>query len=282
MILMGDFNKNLLNEHRDIEWDNFVTSLGFNQLVCDPTRVTDTSSTLIDQIYTNSEENIANVHVCKISISDHYAIFGNRKQNNCIKSNTHQTITYRSFKNFGESRFISDMHDIPWETIEYFNDINEIVEIWNKMFLEIVNKHAPLKSHRIKRKYQPNWLTPQILDCIKERDICKLNGKMDEYRLLRNKVSTMIDTAKKEAYQTKVEEGKDDQRSIWKLFKQFGMSEKGTTKVNNFEIKINNDIISDDQDIANIFNDYFVNIPSKLKEPIQPSEFKLLHNFVDS
>ena len=85
--------------------------------------------------------------------------------------NNHQIITYRSFKNFDESRFISDMHDIPWETIEYFNDINEIVEVWNNMFLEIVNKHAPLKSHRIKRKYQPDWLTPQILDCIKKNGI---------------------------------------------------------------------------------------------------------------
>ena len=46
---------------------------------------------------------------------------------------------------------------------------------------------------------------------------------MDEYRILRNKVSTMIDTAKKEAYQTKIEEGKDDPRSVWKLFKQFGI-----------------------------------------------------------
>ena len=112
-----------------------------------------------------------------------------------------------------------------------------------KCSFQIVNKHAPLKSHRIKRKYQPDWLTPQIVDCIKEPDKCKLNGKMDEYRLLRNKVSTMIDTAKKEAYQTKVEEGKDDPRSIWKLSKQFGICKKGTSKVNNFEIKINNDII---------------------------------------
>ena len=94
--------------------------------------------------------------------------------------------------------------------------------------------------------------------------------------MLRNKVSTMIDKAKTETYQTKVEEGKDDPRSIWKLFKQFGASKKGTSKVNNFEIKTNNDIISDDLDIANVFNNYFVNIPSKLKEPIQPSEFKLL------
>ena len=209
-------------------------------------------------------------------------MFGNRKLNNFVKSNTHQTITYRSFKNFDESKFICDMCEVPWETIEYFNDIDEIVEVWNKMFLEVVNKHAPLKSHRIKRKYQPDWLTPQILDCIKERDKCKISGRMDEYRLLRNRVSTMIDLAKKETYQTKVEEGKDDPRSIWKLFKQFGTTKKGTSKVNNFEIKINNNIISNDLDIANVFNDYFVNIPSKLKEPIQPSEFKLLQNFVDS
>ena len=31
---------------------------------------------------------------------------------------------------------------------------------------------------------------------------------MDEHRLLRNKVSTMIDTAKKEAYQTKLRKEK--------------------------------------------------------------------------
>ena len=207
IILLGDFNKNLLNEHKDKEWENFTTSLGLSQLVCDPTRVTETSSTLIHHIYTNFDENITHVHVCKISISDHYAIFGNRKLNNCVKSNTHQTITYRSFKNFDENRFISDMQTVPWETIEYFNDINEIVEVWNTMFLEVVNKHAPLKSHRIKRKYQPDWLTPQILDCIKERDKCKVSGKIDEYRILRNRVSMMIDSAKKETYQTKVEEG---------------------------------------------------------------------------
>ena len=92
----------------------------------------------------------------------------------------------------------------------------------------------------------------------------------------------MIDTAKKEAYQTKIEEGKDDPRSIWKLFKQIGMYKKGSSKLNNFKIKKDNDIISDDLDIANVFNEYFVNIPSKLKEPVQPSDFERLHNFVDS
>ena len=60
------------------------------------------------------------------------------------------------------------------------------------------------------------------------------------------------------------------------------MYKKGTMKVNNFEIKMDNAIISDDPDITNVFNDYFENIPSKLKEPIQQSKFELLHNYVDS
>ena len=40
---------------------------------------------LVFVMYTNFDENITRVHVCKISISDHYAIVGNRKLNNCVK-----------------------------------------------------------------------------------------------------------------------------------------------------------------------------------------------------
>ena len=94
------------------------------------------------------------------------------------------------------------------------------------MFLEVINKHAPIKLHRIKRKYQPTWLIPQILDCIKDRNKCKVSGKMDENRLLKNRVSKMIDSAKKETYQMKTEEDKNDPRSVWKLFQQFGTNKR--------------------------------------------------------
>ena len=174
-----------------------------------------TSSTLNDHIYTNFDENISRVHVCKIPISDHYAVFGNRQLNNCIKTNTHQTVAYRSFKNFEETMFINDLREVSWETIEAFEDINETVEVWDNMFLEVVNKHAPIKSHRTKRNYQPAWLTPQILDCIKQRNKCKVSWKMDVYLHIRNRVSKMIDSAKNETYQMKIEEGKNDPRSVW-------------------------------------------------------------------
>ena len=67
-ILLGHLNKNLLNEEIDRDWGTFITSLGLTQLVSEPTRVTKDSTTLIDHIYTNNEENIQHVSVKQICL----------------------------------------------------------------------------------------------------------------------------------------------------------------------------------------------------------------------
>ena len=56
------------------DWGNFTISLGLSQLVCEPTRVTKDSATLIDHIYTNNEETIQHVNVKQLCLSDHYAV----------------------------------------------------------------------------------------------------------------------------------------------------------------------------------------------------------------
>ena len=57
-----------------------------------------------------------------------------------------------------------------------------MVNVWNSLFLETLNKHAPEKSHRIKKKYQPDCLTPEVLDAMKERDKYKINGNIEAYK----------------------------------------------------------------------------------------------------
>ena len=76
----------------------------------------------------------------------------------------------------------------------------------------------------------------------------------------------------------KIEERKNNPRSVWKLFQQFGTNKKRSSNDSNFEIKVNDNIISNDQDIVNAFNDFIVNIPSKLKEHIKPNYFKTILN----
>ena len=57
VVLLGDFNINVLHkEGIDMKAEQFLTSLqclGMQQLITSPTRVTKTTSSLIDHVYTN-------------------------------------------------------------------------------------------------------------------------------------------------------------------------------------------------------------------------------------
>ena len=78
--LMDDYNFNLLKcEKHDLNGQFFdvITSNGFLPIITCPTRVTATSATLIDNIFTN---NIIDVStslqgLCVNDLSDHYPIF---------------------------------------------------------------------------------------------------------------------------------------------------------------------------------------------------------------
>ena len=136
--------------------------------------------------------------------------------------------------------FRNELFDVPWENIENSANVSDMVQVWNSLFLEIVNKYAPLKQHRVKKSRQPDWLNPDILDTITERNKCKINGNIKDYKQLRNKISTMIKSAKQSMYKTKLEEGKDNPSSIWKLFRELGAGKKSKSQENILGIYVDN------------------------------------------
>ena len=105
IILLRDFKKNLFEDNLDREWQNLTLSFRLTQMILQPTRVIPNSKTLKDHIYTSTEENISCVNVKELTVSDHYAIFGNHKINSFVHKHSHQTITCRSFKHFDEIVF---------------------------------------------------------------------------------------------------------------------------------------------------------------------------------
>ena len=55
IIVLGDFNVDLKNASASTRWiKSVITPLGLSQLIKDPTRVEERSSTLIDHLYTNN------------------------------------------------------------------------------------------------------------------------------------------------------------------------------------------------------------------------------------
>lgn len=161
-------------------WTDYMEPCGLNQLISEPTRVTVDTSTLIDHVYSNCAENVNSINVPKIGLSDHYPIFFTRKLHVQPPKNKHYTILYRSFRNFDEANFADDLQTVPWDTIKLFDDTDDILEAWSDLFLQVVDKHVPIKQHRVKHKNQPLWITPEILDAIKSRDRHKSLGNTDE------------------------------------------------------------------------------------------------------
>ena len=103
ILVLGDFNIDLLKPHSSR--DSAITLLGLTQLAKSPTRITQTSSTLIGHIYTNNPHVITEVSVPDLSISDHCPISCSRsiKLPKC-EPKTHSYISFRSFKLFNKAR----------------------------------------------------------------------------------------------------------------------------------------------------------------------------------
>lgn len=279
--LMGDFNRDLMQENIKNPWLEYMESFGLFQTINTPTRITDQSATLIDHIYSNTQCNIMMTKVPKLGLSDHFPVFLSRKTN-CSNGpkNTHFTISYRSFKHFNENSFVNDLKSTPWDIVKVFDDTNDSVEIWSSLFSDIINKHLPLRKHRVKRKQQPKWLTANIIDAIKTRDRFKSINNQEQYKLWRNKVSKMIKLSKKQQFSDIINENANNPASIWKLFKELGASKRNSgTSI--LSLKINDEIIKNSSDIASEFNKFFVSVAVKIKEPIVPSKFEKLKAFCD-
>ena len=101
----------------------------------------------------------------------------------------------------------------------------------------MVDKNIPIKHHRVKRKTQPEWLSPDILDAMKTRDRHKALGNDTEYKSWRNKVNKLIKQSKKDQYQTYIENNKNNPGSIYKLFQEVGAG-KGLVRDPTFLLSI--------------------------------------------
>ena len=281
MLLLGDFNKDLSNPQVKTQWLDYMNSHGMSQHVKEATRVVpNVSSTLIDHIYSNFSENIQFVDAPKIGLSDHYPIFFTRKVNSHIPKATHHTIKYRSFKNFDEAKFNEDLKSIPWDVIKVFDTADDALDTWYSLYSEAVDKHVPLKQHRVKKVNQPNWLTPDIVDAIKTRDHFKAIGNNTEFKIWRNKVVKLIKQSKKINYERLIEEGKNQPTTIWKMFNELGAGKRRSNSSNNINsLKIGNLETEDPLEISNAFNDFFINIADNIKEPTESSNHELLRDF---
>ena len=48
--------------------------------------------------------------------------------------------------------------------IELLEIVDTMLDVWYSFLNDVIDKHAPIKTHRIKNEVQPEWVTSDILD----------------------------------------------------------------------------------------------------------------------
>ena len=171
LVLFGDFNINYVDGLSDKNtWNCMTNYYNLVQLVTDYTRVTQTSATIIDHIYTNSKQHIHEINIAKETLSDHYLVCFTRKtkkQAKLFNSYYHfvslfQTYEWRriSFWSLTTSSNSSSIFWQPWSC-------TRIHLYFTQLFTEVLNKHAPIRQKRVKHSHQPDWFTSEIANAIK-------------------------------------------------------------------------------------------------------------------
>ena len=144
--LMGDLNCDMIATRYDNDTRKLVSITdiyGLQQLITEPTRIIPTSATLIGVIFTNCPDRVWCSGVCHISISDHSLVFAYRKLSINGTSRGHNVITYRNFRKFNRENFRNDVASQSWDQIYCSSNPNDMWLQWKRLFLSIVDKHAP-------------------------------------------------------------------------------------------------------------------------------------------
>ena len=294
VLIMGDLNVDLIKHDQDEIGQSIVDAAadhGFIQVISRPTRVTDHSATLIDHIYTNKIHRLVSSNVITLDISDHLATniivsldsnfdraasIGIRRPNS--ESDASESSEYRIFNEVNDAQFINYIAEENWDIpndLDANGKYNKFAEIYNKHY----NNAYPLKSKRIRRKHErvdpKPWITAWLEDACHRKNT--LYHKYINDPTIANKITYQkmnkftekhIDIAKNKYYTKYFNEYKDNSRKQWQMINSLLNRKKSRIKINKL-IDENGQEITNDNDIADKFNEYFSNIASNLKSGIE-------------
>ena len=91
--------------------------------------------------------------ILETHVSDHYLVFSVLILK--MPKPAPIYITARNYKNYDWHSFLEDLTQINWSENTLIDDCNEKVDHFNLCFQNVLNKHAPLKSMKIRYRQCP-------------------------------------------------------------------------------------------------------------------------------
>ena len=262
-IILGDFNVRSNNwwqgdtqTSEGSQIDYLTTSYGFQQLISEPTHILKNSSSCIDLIFTDQPNLITdsgthpslhpnchhNIIFCKINLK-------------IIYPPPYRRLVW-DFKRANISSIRKAIKMVDWQFTFLNKDTHEQVSIFNEILMNIFSNYIPHKYVTIDDR-DPPWMTEKIKNKINLKKSLYKSNKFIELQKLSTEISTLISNRKEKYYHNlslKLNDPKTSAKTYWSILKCFYNNSKIPLIP---PLKVDNKIVSDFTEKANLFNDFF-------------------------
>ena len=280
--IMGDLNINLLNHNSHNATSNFLnTLLSHSQLplITLPTRISETSATLLDHIYSNSNPDLKECGIIYSSLSDHLPVFSLTKCPHKTDIPESQPILIRNTSFENKAKFREKLQLNDWTSIMINEDPVTAFSEFSSTLKNIYEDSFPLiesKPNKTKIPINP-WFTSALLVSRKNKEKLfkkkMLNPNPINIAAFRNYNSvyrSLIKKAKASYFYSKFQEYSKDIKKTWTLLNSIISSKKKSHSVPDI-FTDNNQTFVGSSEIAEGFNDFFVNVGPRLSSYIPES-----------
>ena len=285
--ICGDYNIDILkmcsNNNYNTFYENVISS-SFAPKITLPTRICDTTSTLIDNIYTNVLDKSHTSGILIRPISDHQMYFCIMNENYMKPAIAQKYVEVEVFnveaiENFKTEIANLEIHDKLDKTLN--RDPNHNYEIFSTLLQNAKSKHIPkrIKKFNKRRHKKERWMTDELLaQVIKKNEMyvdwkttpithpdyekVKFNFKGYEKIVLKG-----IERAKRDYFDRVFLAYKCDMKRTWQVISETLNRNKSKHDMPSLFTRERRDL-GDASEIANAFNTYFANIGKNLSSQI--------------
>ena len=170
---MGYYNIYIMNYETHSLTGEFVdvmSSNAFMPLITRPTRVTATSATLIDNIFTNNFQNFRDSFqgILVTDISDHYPVFYINRVNKL--SEVEMFVENRIYNDKNKQAFFSELQNIDWSELCNSSETQSSFDLLHNQLSALHNKHFPKVRKKIRYNNKKPWLSEGLRNSIKHKN----------------------------------------------------------------------------------------------------------------
>ncbi|XP_065658504.1 uncharacterized protein LOC136083020 [Hydra vulgaris] len=285
----GDFNIDLINHASNNNVNNFInTLLQYNLIpsINKPTRVTNNSSTLLDNIITNNHlNNSLYTGIIKTDLSDHFPTF--LVTNNILfNSILSQSIIFRRQINENSVKKFHNLlkDNVDWNLVLQSHDVNNAYDLFLNQFCKLYDKAFPEKKITVKTKtVLTPWMSNGLLKSSKRKQ--KLYDKYLKKKTYKNEMTyknyknifeKIKRNSKKLYYAKLLSQATGNTKKTWSVIKEILGKNIYARNILPKKITIDKNTIYDKSIIAEKLNSFFTNTGPNLalKIPMNSTPFE--------